>query len=165
MKILIRLALVAALAAAGAWLWTVLFPSPEEIIRAQLNQMARYASFNSPQSQLAALAAANKLSGFFNTNAQIVLEFPGDEDRTINGRDEIRQDVVAARLSLDRLKVDFPDINVTVAPDENSAVADLTIRAETDGDQDGVAEEMKFTFQKIDGQWLVTRIETVHVLT
>ncbi len=165
MKILIRLALVGAMAAAGVWLWTVLFPSPVEIIRAQLNQMARYASFNSPQNQLAALAAADKLSSFFTTNVQIVLQFPGNDEHTINGRDEIRQDIVAARLSLDRLKVEFPDINVTVAPDENSAVADLTVRADTDGDKDGVAEEMKFTFQKIDGQWLVTRIDTVQVLT
>ncbi len=165
MKIGIRLALVTALAAAAIWFWTDHFPSPQEIIRAQLNQMARYASFNSTQSQLAALAAAEKLSGFVDTNVQVVLEFPGHEVRTINGREELRQDIVAARLSLDKLKVDFPDINVAVAPDENSAVADLTMRAETDGDKDGVAEELKFTFEKIDGQWLVTRIETVQVLT
>ncbi len=33
MKIVFRLALLAAAAAAGVWLWTVLFPSPEKIIR------------------------------------------------------------------------------------------------------------------------------------
>jgi len=165
MKIAIRLALLAVFAAAAAWFWTVLFPSPQEAIRARLHKMARDASFDPGQSQLTALAASEQLSGFFSTNVEISLNLPGDEQRTVTGRDELRQDYMAARLSLNRLQVDFPDINVTVAPDRQSAVADLTVRARTDGDQDGTAEEMKFTFRKIGGEWLVTRVETVQVLT
>ena len=41
MKIIIRIALLAALAALGIWLWTVLFPRPEKVIRRRLTELAR----------------------------------------------------------------------------------------------------------------------------
>ena len=47
MKIVFRFFLLAALAALGVWLWFVLFPSPEKIIRARLTKLARTASFSS----------------------------------------------------------------------------------------------------------------------
>jgi hypothetical protein len=63
------------------------------------------------------------------------------------------------------LKVKFPDINVTVAPDKQSAVADLTVEANISGERDPMVQEMKFTLQKIDGKWLITRVETVRTIS
>ena len=45
MKIVFRIVLLAALAALGVWLWTMLFPSPEKIIRQRLDAVAQRASF------------------------------------------------------------------------------------------------------------------------
>ena len=53
MKIVFRLILLAALLALGVWLWFVLFPSPEKIIRQRLTELARTASFSSGESDLA----------------------------------------------------------------------------------------------------------------
>ena len=58
MKILFRLILLAVVAAAGVWLWTVLFPGPEKVIRRRLAEIARLASFNASESPLAALGGA-----------------------------------------------------------------------------------------------------------
>ena len=41
MKIAFRVVLLAALAALGVWLWTILFPSPQKIIRQRLEAVAR----------------------------------------------------------------------------------------------------------------------------
>jgi hypothetical protein len=63
------------------------------------------------------------------------------------------------------MKVQFPDINITVAPDKQSAVADLTIAVSIAGEHDSIVQEMKITLQKISGQWLIIRVETVRTLS
>ena len=165
MKIAVQFVLVAVVVVAGICLWTVIFPSPQHIIRARLNEMARDASFNDGQPALSEYLAAQTIGGFFSTNVQVVLNDPGSLVDTLNGRDQIIQTVIGIHESVNNFKVDFPDINVTVAPDKNSATADLTIRAQVGGKDDSMAEEMKLTFEKIDGQWLITHVETVPVFT
>ena len=165
MKIFIRFALLAAAIATGVWIWTIIFPSPEKIIRQRLAEAARDVSFNKNESLLAAVGKAQKISAFFSTNVEVNIDVPEHHEQTFAGRDEIMQAIAGARASLDGLKVEFPDVNVTVAPDKQSAVADLTVKAQTDGDKDFIWQEMKFTFQKIGGDWLITRVETVRTLT
>jgi len=53
MKIAFRILLFAALAALGIWLWTVLFPSPEKVIRQRLMELARTASSSPDEGNLA----------------------------------------------------------------------------------------------------------------
>jgi hypothetical protein len=63
------------------------------------------------------------------------------------------------------LKVEFPDMSITVGPDKLSAVADVVVQVQAAGDKDYYVQEMKFTFQKIGGDWLITRVETVRTLS
>jgi hypothetical protein len=165
MKIVFRLVLAAALVALGVWLWFVLFPSPEKVIRKRLMGLAHTASFSSNEGNLARLAAAQNLAGFFATNVEININVPGRIQHNFLGRDEIKEAVLGARSTLGGLKVQFPDINITVVPDKQSAVADLTVEARVSGEQDLIVQEMKFTLQKTDGEWLVTRVETVRTLS
>jgi hypothetical protein len=165
MRTVFRIILLAALVALGVWLWFVLFPSPEKIIRQRLTELARTASFSSDEGNLARLAAAQSLAGYFATNVEINLDVPGRLQHRLMGRDEIQQAALGARSTLSGMKVHFPDINITVAPDKQSAVADLTVEASVSGEHDSIVQEMKFTFQKTDGDWLITRIETVRTLS
>ena len=80
-------------------------------------------------------------------------------------REEITQAALIGRSRAGGLQVKFPDINITVAPDKQSAVADLTVEANISGEHDSMVQEMKFTLQKTDGQWLITRVETVRTLS
>ncbi len=77
MKIVLRVLSVAALVAVGVWLWTVLFPSPEKVIRQRLATVAKRASFTADESALARLADAESLAGYFSTNVEIDLDVPG----------------------------------------------------------------------------------------
>jgi hypothetical protein len=165
MKIVFRIVLIAALAALGIWLWTVLFPSPEKVIRKRLTELARTASSSPGESDLARLAAARSLAGFFSTNVELQVELPELSQRDSIDREEITQAAFVARSRAGGLKVKFPDINVTVAPDKQSAVADLTVQANISGERDPIVQEMKFTLRKTDGQWLITRVETVRTLS
>ncbi|MGA9449769.1 MAG: hypothetical protein WBW41_00330 [Verrucomicrobiia bacterium] len=165
MKIVFRLILLAALIALGVWLWFVLFPSPEKIIRQRLTELARTASFSSGEGNLARLAAAEDIAGYFATNVEVDINVPGRVQHTLVGRAEIQQAALGARERLSGLKVTFPDINITVAADKQSATADLTVEANIAGERDSIVQEMKFTFQNTEDGWLIARIETVRTLS
>ncbi len=165
MKNIFRLVLVAALVALGVWLWFVLFPSPEKVIRKRLTELARTASFSPNEGNLARLAGAQNLAFFFSTNIEVDIDVPGLVQHNLMGRGEITQAALGARSAVSGLDVKFPDINVMVAPDKQSAVADLTVEANIFNERDPIVQEMKFTLQKTDGKWLVTRIETVRTLS
>ena len=161
MKIIIRIVLLAAL---GIWLWTVLFPRPEKVIRRRLTVLARTVSTSANESDLARLAAARGVAGFFAANVELNVDLPELGQRTMD-REEITQLALMGRSRAGGVQVKFPDINITVAPDKQSAVADLTVEANVSGEHDSIVREMKFTLRKTDGQWLITRVETVRTLS
>jgi len=165
MKMTLRFLMLAALVALGLWVWTLLFPAPEKVIRQRLTQLARTVSFSSDESQVMRLAGARNLAGFFSTNIEVNIDIPGHTHHNFMGREEITQAALASRSGTGSLTVRFPDIRVTVAPDRQSAVADLTVEANIPGEPDPIVQEMKFTLQNIDGEWLITRVETVRTFT
>ena len=164
MKIIFRVVLLAIVVAAGVWLWTVLFPGPEKIIRRRLAEIARLASFNANENPLTALGSARKLAGFCSPDLQVKLAAPVNTEHTFENREEIAQSVLAARSAFGgTLKVEFVDVLLTVAPDKLSAEADLTARTQSSNDLN--VQEIKFTLRKVDGQWLVTRVETIRTFS
>jgi len=160
-KIILRIVLMVALAALGFWLWTVLFPGPEKIIRRHFTEIARAASVSVNDSDLARLAAARRLAGFFATNVELHVDLPGISRDTVLDRDEITQAAMAPRPR----QVTFMDLTVTVAPGKQAAMVDLTVQANVSGEANALVQEMKFNLQKIDGEWLIIRVETVRALT
>jgi len=160
-KTVYRLVLLVALVAAGVWLWTILFPGPEKIVRKRLAQVAAEASFNSGENPLVIAARSENLASRFSTNVEVNLNAPGFERLQFSGRADITQAAAGARVHLSGLKVEFPDASVTVGPDKKSAVADVAVKVQAAGQKDIYVQEMKFTFQKIGGDWLITRVESV----
>ena len=165
MKIASRLVLLAAAVAAGFWLWTVLFPGPEKIIRKQLASVAAEASFTAGENLIFAANRAENLASRFGTNVEINVNLPGHEQRGFVGHAEITQAAATMHSRFGSMKVEFLDVSVTVRPDKQSATADLTVHVETAGDKDFLVKEMKITFKKIEADWLITRVETVRTLS
>jgi hypothetical protein len=164
LKTVFRLILALSVSALAVWLWLVLFPSPEKIIIGQFEKLARAASVQPGEGSLARLAGAEKVGRFFSTNVQIDIDLPNRQQHAAMSREEIVQAVLAAH-SAGGLKVKFPDINVTVASDQATAQADVTVEAKVPGEQDVLVQAMKFTLQKTDGRWLITRVQTVRTLS
>ena len=165
MKIVSRLVLLGILITAGVWLWTLVFPSPEKVVRTWLAQVAAEASFNSGENPLVIAARAEHLASRFSTNVEVNLNAPGFERLEFSGRAEITQAAAGARMHLSGLKVEFPDVSLTVGPDKQSAVADVAVKVQAAGEKDINVQEVKFTFQKIGGDWLITRVESVRAPT
>ena len=165
MKIVFRIAMFAVLAALGVGLWLVLFPGPEKIIRQRLAELARTVSSSPGEGDLARLAAAHRVAEFFSTNVELAVELPELAHNSLVDRNEIMQADLVARAKTGGLNVQFSDINVVVLPDQQSVVADLTVQANISSGHDSFVQQMKFIFRKIDGQWLITRVETVRTLS
>jgi hypothetical protein len=165
MKIFLRLVLLAVIIAAGAWLWTLFHPNPQEIIRKRLAAVATDASFDSTQSSIITANNIEALAASFATNAEVDMDVPDRFQQTFSSRDEIKQAALMAHAAISGLKVQFLDVNVVVGGDKLSATADATVKAQVSGDKDFIAQEWKITFQKIGGDWLITRVETLRTLS
>ena len=165
MKIVFKLVPLAVVVGLGVWLWTVFFPGPETIIRRHLEKVAKEASFTSNESTLARLSGAENLATHFATNVEVNINTREGDRQEFVGRDQITQAAVAARSQLGSLVVKFLDVTVAVAQDKQSATADLTVDANISGQPEALVQQVKITFQKMNGQWLITRVETVRVLS
>jgi hypothetical protein len=159
-----RVILVGALAALGFWGWRVFFPSPEEVIRKRLGELAKAASFSSGEGLLAKALNASALGEFFTPDVQVTVDIPGTQ-QTISGRAELLQAAVGARSQGGSLSIEFPDIKVTVAPDKNSAVVYLTAKGKVSGQKDFYLQELRLRMTKIKHDWLIDQIETVKTLS
>jgi hypothetical protein len=127
--------------------------------------VAHAASFGTRQGNLVKLAEADRLAGYFSSNVDVEINVPGRQERRLVGRDEVQQAALAARALLRALSVSFPDVTVIVNADQESAVADLTLEAQSEGEMDRIVQEMKITLRKMDGQWLIVKVETVRTLS
>jgi hypothetical protein len=165
MRALHRLVLLAALVGLGFWLWTVLFPPPEKIIRRELRAVAACASFGPNEGALARAANAEKLGDYFAPDVKVRLDGMDTGQHFLDGRDEITQAAFAVRSQLNSMEVKLEDINVALGVDRESATVELTARVDARGQNDLMISEMRFSFKKIQGHWLIVRVETVKALT
>lgn len=165
MKIIFRLGLVVMFAALGFWLWTLCFPNPEMVIRKRLDKVAALISFGPKEGNIARAANILQLTGYFATNIEITVDAPAQSNHTFSGRDELTQAAMVVRNSLTGLNVEFVDQNITLSPDKTEATVSLTGKARVAGDRDLFVQELKFSLRKIDGTWLIVRIETIRTLT
>ncbi|HXT41614.1 MAG TPA: hypothetical protein VN887_16525, partial [Candidatus Angelobacter sp.] len=100
MKRIVSILAVVLLAALGFWLCRELFPSDESRLRGLLADVAKAASLKGNENPLVRLAGANKLAGFFSEDVVVHIDASGLEGKQIQGREELRQTVAAARASL-----------------------------------------------------------------
>lgn len=164
MRVLPRLLLLAAGIGAGAWLWGVLFPSPEKVIRERLHEIESLVTFPANQAPLTALSEVQRLCGFLSPDVEVRVDALGMGRVVARGRDEVRQGALSWRNSVNGAKVEFPDIKVVLAPDRQSADLFLNVKARVPTQTENVFLEMKLVFQKQGRAWLITRAETSKTL-
>jgi hypothetical protein len=164
MKIILRIALLAVIAGAGFWLWTIIFPSPEKVVLKKISNLAATATVSRDAGNFVRAGKVSSLIGYFSTDAQIVLEISGVGHGALNGRDEIRETAARAFTGLKSLDVKFLDATAKIGADRQSAEVTCTAEVRIGDSKDLGVQELLFQLQKIDGDWLITRVETVKTL-
>jgi hypothetical protein len=150
--------------AIGWWLYTVLFPSPEIVIRKRLAKIAELASFDGKEGNIARIANVSQLVDYFALAVEVQVDAPMQAQHTFNGKDEIRQALLAVRSNLRGLDVQFIDPQIRVGESRSEAEVLLTAIAQIPGDRDQFPQELTIRFEKKERHWLITRIETVRTL-
>jgi len=164
MKILTRLILLLILVALGFLVWSFLFPNPQKVIRNRLNRVVKLASFSANDGNISRGIAIQTLGTYFSDDVEVKVDVPNYETHTFNHREELMQAAMGARSVVSSIKADFPDIKVDLGPDNLSATADVTLRADINGEKNTVVQELKIFLKKTNGEWLIYRIDTVRTL-
>jgi hypothetical protein len=164
MKIASPLVLLAALGGLGFWLWTVCFPNPEKMVLGRISKLAAVATISPGDGAITRAAKVSQLISFFSTDAVISYDVVGLGARSLSGRDEIREIAAGGFANAKSLTVRFQDATARVGADQQSAVVACTVRVSAGDDKDFGVQELRLQFQKIDGDWLITRVDTVKTL-
>lgn len=160
-----RILLALALIAAGFWGWRMLFPSPEKVIRSRLSTLAKTVSSESGQGTISQAYNLQKIPDFVTPDIEIDFDVRGYPPIVINGREDLMQAVMLFKSHRTRIKVEFLDVNIAFSQDQQSAVANLTCKVTPSDDRDFMVQEANFHFKKVDGQWLIYKVETVKTLS
>jgi hypothetical protein len=165
MKIIFRLVLIAAVAALGFWFWTIFFPSPEKVILKRISSLAATATFSANDGSLTRAAKVANVVDYFAPDAEIVLDGSELANRTLSGRDEIRETTLSVFGGVKMLNVQFLDVNVRVGDGRETADVNCTAKVNTGDGKDYGVQELHFLLKKVDGHWFITRVETVKTLS
>jgi hypothetical protein len=165
MKTLVRLIAIIALVGLGYWLWTVFFPNDKAIILKRVNRLATLLSFDSREGNIARVANVEEAANLFSQEVEIVIDTPGRVQETLDSRQELRQRAFAVRTMLSGMEVKFLDLSATLSYDHDSATVHLTGEVRVSGEGELFVQEFKFHLRKIEGKWLIVRVETVRTLT
>lgn len=161
----IKLIILLAVLGGVAWfLWTKFFPSPDRVIRKRVGELARVASFGPGEGELAKMANAAEVAGFFTKDVEILVDVPGYQRQSFTGREHLFQAATAVRMRLQGLSVEFLDVNVTVGPDRKSARLNLTGKANIPGEKDFMVQELEFHMVRDGRDWFIRRVATMRTL-
>jgi hypothetical protein len=161
MKLAIRLLLFAGLVALGYWAWTVAFPNPRKAVMRRLEKLAQLASFPANEGQLAKLANVQRIGGFFSDQVVVNLSVRGAEGHTFNNRDDLVQAIQTARMAVSSAQAKFLDPKIEITPGNQEAIVGVVVTVDINGEQNVWVEDLKIEMKKMDGDWLITRVETV----
>jgi hypothetical protein len=165
MKWAFRGALAVIIVALGVWIWVTLFPGPEQAIRKRLAEVAQLGTFAGNEGPLAKGLNSQKLASFFTPDVEVSVDVPGVPRQKFSGQDDLLKAAMVVRTYLSSLKVELLDINIMFAPGKTSAIANLTLKVQINGEKDFTPQEMKFTLKKVKGEWLIRQAETVKTLS
>ena len=114
---------------------------------------------------IAMAANVSQLISLFDVEVEVMIDTPEFRKQSLAGRDEIRNAALAARQSFFPLEVKFLDLNVAIAPEGTNATVQLTAEIHQSRKRDLFMQELKFVLRKVNGKWLIVRVETVRTLT
>jgi hypothetical protein len=146
------------------WGYFVLFPSDEKQIRARLQRLSHLASIESGESMLVRLAKANQLVDLFSANISIHFQGRGRDFGPITDRAELREALLAVQANVKQAQIHFPGVELEIAPDKQSATAQLTALIDLNGEKNEIVHELKFVLQKMEKQWLITEVSSLRTI-
>ena len=119
----------------------------------------------SGETNLVRMAKAARLAGYFTEDITIDL---GSPSTVIRGRDTLMTMAVRTPVSPEGLRIELVDVQITVDAEGARAIASMTVQGSgidfATGDQMIDAREIEMTLVKVDGEWLIQRVNAVSAI-
>lgn len=158
----VYLALLAAVVLVGLCVY-LMMPQDERLIRKHLTSLAETLDKEEGESALVAAVTAKSIAGFFTRDASIHV---GPPVGTLQGHQAITASAIRARPALAQATFAFKDVGVTLNSEslaEVEATVELKATHRT-GEKDYQVRELRLVLSKVDGDWLISQVETVATL-
>ena len=152
---------LALLGMGGCRVYQILFPGDEARILELLEKVDEAATFKASTKPLSQMGNAAELAGFFTEDVEIQAKGPRGGMRRISGRTQLQQIAMSAQSMIGGLDVRFEDVIVELGKSDDEAACRLTAIANQGGDPNPWVQILQFGFRKVDGEWMVARVETV----
>lgn len=158
---------IVAVACLALWFgWRYAFPSDEAQIRRVLESIAdAVGSGTADEGQVARIARAASMRN--ELDPQIVVD-AGPPFSQMTGRDAVVAAVARLNSTVRDLEVELSDVHTTVAPDRTTARTSLTVEGrfrDERGERVVDARELDVRLRRLDGEWVVSQVAPVRVLT
>jgi hypothetical protein len=163
---MIKRVVLAAVALMALWFgWRWVFPNDEAQIRAVLDRIAdAVGSGAAKEGEVGRIARAASIRK--ELDPQIAVD-AGPPFMRLIGRDTLIGTVARVNSSVRDLEVQFEDVQVSVAPDRETAKVYLTAEAyfrDQRGGRGLEARELDVTFRRLEGNWVVSDVALVRTL-
>ena len=144
-------------------IWYFFFPPPERVIRKNLAGLAEEVS-ERPQGNIATMANVNSIAGYFHPQVSLNLQGFGRGVEVISSRGEVQRMALAARQQVGWLEVEFNNVHVQVAEDQQSARVNLTALVRFEGQEQPLVQDVRVEFEKMDRDWLIRSIQPIQLI-
>ncbi len=124
-------------------------------------RLAEAASVRPHDSSFARLAYADRLAGFFTTNAILHLEGLNAEFPSVTSPMELREAATAARAQLRQAEFKLADLTVSVAGDHRAATAYVVISGRINSRTNDFGQAFNMSLRKIHGRWLISDVNAI----
>jgi hypothetical protein len=146
------------------WLWRVLFPDDEMVIRERVGELVTAATIPANEAPLAKLGRGAEVAGFFTADAIVDVNNWERGRLVIEGRENLTEQAVGARSMVTSLDLGAENVVVTLGPEPGRARVRLTLFIRVDGDPERRTLELDLGFRDVDGEWLIQEARTVEYL-
>lgn len=154
--------LLLALIAIAFLTYRFLFPGDEARIRKVLERAAIAGSVTGNEGDLGRLTKAAELASICTKDIQVTVDAVGLRGG-LEGRDSVRNAAMRFGTTFGNYRIQLANIHFRELA-ETSAKVTLTARFEGAAPAEIDAQEFAIGFQKVDGNWLIARVETVRLL-
>jgi hypothetical protein len=120
-------------------------------------------SWDGRESELEQLAAIGRLTGCVTHNVEVQIDILGGPSGSLSGVDDLKPAILAARRQMPLVNVSILDMDVILRDDTHARV-ELTANFTTDKPKEINPQEFALSLRKINGSWLIEKIESIRTL-